>query len=162
MEKHPPENVWDYPRPPRVELVSHRVRIEHQGSLVAHADRAHRVLETSHPPVYYIALRYIRAACLVPSKKPSTHCEWKGVAEYYDLQVPGNEVFAACWSYPRPTPGFEEIAGAVAFFPTRVDCCMVDGEFVKAQAGDFYGGWINTWIHGGERGFKGGVGTSGW
>jgi hypothetical protein len=42
---------------------------------------------------------------------------------------------------------------------TRVDACYVGDERVKAQEGDFYGGWITSNVRGP---FKGGPGTSGW
>jgi len=47
------ESVWDYPRPPRVEAVDQRVRVVYNGVTIAESRRAKRVLETSHPPVYY-------------------------------------------------------------------------------------------------------------
>ena len=48
------ESVWDYPRPPRLESVSQRIRVVHRGVTVADTGAALRILETSHPPVYYI------------------------------------------------------------------------------------------------------------
>ena len=85
---------------------------------------------------------------------------------YHDLQTRDRDqvvrVPAIAWSYPRPAPQFEPIRGALAFYPSKVTRCEVDGETATAQAGDFYGGWINSWIDGGKRGFKGGPGTFGW
>ena len=46
------ESVWDYPRPPRVESTSKRIRVVYAGETIADTQRAFRVLETSHPPVY--------------------------------------------------------------------------------------------------------------
>ena len=86
-------------------------------------------------------------------------CEFKGTATYWDLVVGDVRVPGAAWSYERPTPGYAEIAGAVAFYPGKVDECRVDGEVVRAQGGDFYGGWITDGITGP---FKGAPGTSGW
>jgi hypothetical protein len=40
-----------------------------------------------------------------------------------------------------------------------MDQCTVDGEAVRAQDGDFYGGWITEKIVGP---FKGAAGTMGW
>jgi uncharacterized protein (DUF427 family) len=48
-----PESVWDYPRPPRLELTERHLRVVHAGVMVAETRRALRILETSHPPVYY-------------------------------------------------------------------------------------------------------------
>ena len=48
------ESVWDYPRPPRLEDVDKKVKVVFGGVTLAYTTRAKRVLETSHPPVYYI------------------------------------------------------------------------------------------------------------
>jgi len=152
------ESVWDYPRPPRVEASARRVRIEFAGEVIADTTRAYRVLETSHPPVYYIPLEDVRAEFLRPSRR-RTFCEFKGEARYYDLVAGGREVRDAAWYYARPAHGYEVIADHVAFYPGRGDAASVDGERVEAQPGDFYGGWITADIEGP---FKGGPGTAGW
>ena len=54
---------------------------------------------------------------------------------------------------------YAPLRGAVAFYPSRVDRALVDGEVVRAQAGDFYGGWITDEVVGP---FKGEPGTLGW
>jgi hypothetical protein len=47
----------------------------------------------------------------------------------------------------------------LAFYPSKVEACFIDGEKVKAQGGDFYGGWITSKIVGP---FKGAPNTFGW
>jgi uncharacterized protein (DUF427 family) len=152
------ESVWDYPRPPRVEPSSRRVRVVHRGVTVADTTRAVRVLETSHPPVYYIPPDDVLGGTLRESGR-HTFCEFKGRASYYDLEVGGMVVRDAAWFYPEPAPGFEVIRDHPAFYPGRVDECFVDDERVASQKGDFYGGWITAEITGP---FKGGPGTLGW
>ena len=152
------ESVWDYPRPPRVEASSRRVRVEFAGEVIAETTHAHRVLETSHPPVYYIPPEDVRSEFLRPSRR-RTYCEFKGQASYYDLVVGDREVRDVAWYYPEPTARFEVIRDHVAFYPGRVDAVWLDDEQVVAQAGDFYGGWITSEIEGP---FKGGPGTTGW
>ncbi|MGI8608258.1 MAG: DUF427 domain-containing protein [Candidatus Dormibacteria bacterium] len=152
------ESVWDYPRPPRLERSSKRVEVFVAGHLLASTTAALRVLETSHPPVYYIPLDDIDGEALVPSDR-HTYCEFKGAASYYDLVVEGATTRNAGWYYPSPSRGYEALADHVAFYPGRVERCLVDGEEVTAQAGDFYGGWITADIVGP---FKGQSGTSGW
>jgi hypothetical protein len=71
------ESVWDYPRPPRVEAVPHRVRVEFAGIALADTTGALRVCETSSPPVYYITPADIRMDRLEPGARRS-FCEWKG------------------------------------------------------------------------------------
>jgi uncharacterized protein (DUF427 family) len=152
------ESVWDYPRPPRVEASHKLVRVEFAGEVIAETTRAYRVLETSHPPVYYIPPADVRGDFLRPTRR-HTWCEFKGRASYYDLVAGGREVRDVAWYYPEPTARYAAIRDHVAFYPGRVDAAYVDGELVAAQAGDFYGGWITADIEGP---FKGGPGTAGW
>jgi uncharacterized protein (DUF427 family) len=152
------ESVWDYPRPPRLERTGARVTIVHAGQVIVDSEQCRRVLETSHPPVYYVPRDDIADGVLEPGTGRS-HCEFKGVAAYWDLVVGDVRVPQVGWSYARPTPAYTDITDAVAFYPSRVDECRVGGELVRAQEGDFYGGWITADIAGP---FKGGPGTRGW
>ena len=152
------ESVWDYPRPPRVEETARHVEVVINGEVIAETRRAKRVLETSHPPVYYIPPDDIRMEYMTETAR-STRCEWKGQASYYNLSVGGRQVKNAAWFYPNPAPGYEAIQGHLAFYPGKMDACYVDGERVQVQPGDFYGGWITGDIVGP---FKGGPGTAGW
>jgi len=152
------ESVWDYPRPPLAEPSTRRIRVVLGGVTVADTTRAMRVLETSHPPGYYIPPEDVRREYLRPSRR-HTFCEFKGQASYYDLVVGERVVRDAAWYYADPAPGYEVIRDHLAFYPGRVDACFVDEEQVVAQAGDFYGGWLTADIVGP---FKGGPGTAGW
>ena len=154
------ESVWDYPRPPRIEVSARRLRIVLADALIAETSHSLRVLETSHPPVYYIPLAFVAPGALEPSGGPASLCEWKGSAIYYDVIGPGaRRVRRAAWGYPNPSPGYEQLLGTVAFYPAGMDECTVDGERVTPQPGGFYGGWITSGITGP---FKGGPGTLGW
>lgn len=152
------ESVWDYPRPPRVEQATKRIRIVFGGETLADTRRAYRVLETSHPPVYYIPLEDIRQEFLTSSAARS-FCEWKGTASYVSVRVGDKETSDAGWFYPSPTPAFAPIAEHIAFYPSLMDACFVDNEPAQAQPGDFYGGWITPEIVGP---FKGAPGTTAW
>ncbi|MGI8880369.1 MAG: DUF427 domain-containing protein [Jatrophihabitans sp.] len=148
------ESVWDYPRPPACLLSDRHVVVRLGEHVIADTHAAYRVLETSHPPAWYLPRADIAAELLTRSAHPSTWCEWKGAATYWDvLDEPG-----VAWSYDRPSPGFEAIAGYPSFYPGRLQC-EVNGQRVRAQAGGFYGGWITDEIVGP---FKGEPGTSGW
>ena len=161
-----PEDVWSYPRPPRMELFRGSLRVVHAGVEIVCGAEAQRVLETSHPPTYYLPVGSFTEAgrsALRPSARRATACEWKGRASYFDLCLPGcAPIPAVGWTYPSPCPAFAGLKNHVALYAGPLDLCEVDGEPVERQDGDFYGGWITSWIHGGERGFKGGPGTWGW
>lgn len=152
------ESVWDYPRPPRLEPVAKRIEIDFGGIRLADTTAAYRVLETSHPPVYYIPPQDVAMQYLTPTQRTTT-CEWKGRARYHTVRVGDRIAEDAAWAYPDPTPAFAAIRGYLAFYPARMDQCRVDGEIVQPQPGGFYGGWITSDIVGP---FKGEPGSWGW
>ncbi|HEY9846208.1 MAG TPA: DUF427 domain-containing protein [Candidatus Caenarcaniphilales bacterium] len=152
------ESVWDYPRPPRLEATSQHIQVVFNGEKIADTQRAFRILETSHPPVYYLPPEDIRLEFFTRTPR-KTFCEFKGNATYWTIQVGDRSAPNAAWSYESPTGHYQELRGYLAFYPSQVDACYVDDEQVQAQPGDFYGGWITSKIVGP---FKGGAGTWGW
>ncbi|MEL6889957.1 MAG: DUF427 domain-containing protein [Actinomycetota bacterium] len=155
----PVESVWDFPRPPAVDRVEWRLRVVHGGETIVDAPRAVRVLETSQAPAYYVADEFVDHRFLVEVERRSM-CEWKGVARYADVRVPGaREAAEACWSYAEPAPLFEPIRDHWAFYAQSLDECWVDDERVGANEGGFYGGWITANVTGP---FKGAAGTMFW
>ena len=160
------ESAWQYPRPPRIEPVAQRIRVVVDGLTIAETTRALRVLETSHPPSYYVPREDVRGDLLSANPRTS-FCEFKGRASYVDLHLPGGllasgrqrTIASVAWTYENPAPGYEAIRGHLAFYPSRVDEAWVGDERATAQEGDFYGGWITSRVVGP---FKGGPGTGGW
>ncbi|GAA3643562.1 DUF427 domain-containing protein [Microbacterium awajiense] len=152
------ESVWDYPRPPRVERVVKRLTIELGGETIIDTDDVVRVLETSHPPVYYVPVADFAEGALRPGGG-SSFCEFKGAARYFDVYGGDERRPRAAWAYPTPTPGFEVLADRVAVYPAPMDRCTLEGIDVQPQPGRFYGGWITPDIVGP---FKGAPGSSGW
>lgn len=152
------ESVWDYPRPPRMEPSDEHVRVIYNGVTIVDSKNTLRVLETSHPPVYYIPPEDIKMQFFTPTTR-LTFCEFKGGASYYTLNVDGRIEENVAWTYKNPIAVYAQIAGYIALYPGRMDACHVDDELVQAQAGDFYGGWITSKIVGP---FKGAPGTLGW
>jgi uncharacterized protein (DUF427 family) len=152
------ESVWDYPRPPAVVPDGRRVRVEFAGRVIAATTSAIRVLETSHPPTFYIPPGDVRFEWLRREDQASV-CEWKGEATYWSVVIDGLIAPSAAWGYAKPRPAFAAIKDHVAFYAARVDACYVGDERVTPQAGGFYGGWITSEITGP---FKGGPGTQGW
>lgn len=152
------ESVWDYPRPPRVERVAARVRVELAGIALADTTRALRVCETSSPPAYYVPPGDVARAHLEPAAE-TAFCEWKGLAHCWTARAGGREVREAAWSYPQPDPEYTELRDHLAFHAGRVDACWVGGDRVEPQPGTYYGGWITPNLVGP---FKGGPGSERW
>lgn len=154
------EDVWQYPRPPRLERCTRRVRVVFAGVTIVDTDAgaAWRVLETSHPPGYYIP-REAFVDCVLEQAPGHSFCEWKGAAEYWTVRV-GARVARRCgWSYPEPSGAFEAIRDHVALYAGAMDRCLVGDDVVMPQPGGFYGGWITPELRGP---FKGGPGSMGW
>ncbi|CAN5312111.1 DUF427 domain-containing protein [soil metagenome] len=152
------ESAWDYPRPPRVEPTGERVVVRLGGRVIVDTREALRVLETSHPPAYYLPRSAFADAALTPADGTS-FCEYKGVAHYLNIATPETIAERAAWFYPAPSPGYELLSDFVSLYPGLMDSCEVDGELVTPQAGGFYGGWITSRVAGP---FKGEPGTLGW
>ncbi len=152
------ESAWAYPRPPRIESTDSHIVIRLGGRVIADSKAALRVLETSHPPVYYLPWKAFRSGVLEPAHGRSW-CEYKGEAFYVTLRSEPAIAESAGWFYPSPSPAYRELRDHVAVYPGRVDSCEVDGELVTPQPGDYYGGWITSKVVGP---FKGEPGSEGW
>lgn len=152
------ESVWDYPRPPRLEKFSKSIRVIFNDLVLVDSNQCYRVLETSHPPGYYIPPNDILMDYLIPSTL-TTYCEWKGEGSYYHIKIGNKRVDNAAWYYSNPNPSFLAIKNYVAFYPRFMDSCWVDNEKVEPQPGPFYGGWITSNLIGP---FKGIPGSNGW
>jgi uncharacterized protein (DUF427 family) len=151
------ESVWDYPRPPRLEPDPREVIVRTGGIEIARTSRAVRVLETASPPTFYVPPDDVRSELLERAAGASV-CEWKGAARYWSVVAGGLRIDRAAWSYQDPTPAFASIRDYLSFYPARLEC-FVDGERVRPQPGDFYGGWLTSEIVGPV---KGEPGTQGW
>jgi uncharacterized protein (DUF427 family) len=152
------ESVWDYPRPPRLEDFAGLIRIRFGGVLIVETRAAKRVLETSHPPTYYLPMQDIAVKYLKKAAGES-FCEWKGMAQYFSLVVEDRTAPNVAWYYPTPSPEFAALKNHVAFYSAPMDECTVNGEDVTPQPGGFYGGWVTSNVVGP---FKGEPGTMGW
>ncbi len=153
-----PESVWDYPRPPRLERVPHILRIVFAGVTVARTGDAWRVLETSHPPTYYLPEASFTGGELIRAPGGS-FCEWKGHAIYWTIRAGGRSADAAAWSYPDPTEPFAPIKNHLAVYCAAMEECHVGDKPASPQPGGFYGGWVTANLSGP---FKGGPGSAGW
>ncbi len=152
------ESVWDYPRPPRLEPFSGHIRIVFNGRVICDTHQSYRILETSHPPTYYLPLSSFESGVLVETDGQS-FCEFKGMAHYYNIAVGGAVTNRCAWGYASPNLPYSDLKDTVAVYAHLMEACFVNDEQVQPQDGDFYGGWINSWITGP---FKGAPGTWGW
>ena len=143
----PLERVADYPRPPALLVSEQHIQVRALGECLVETHHSLRVLETFHPPTYYLPPEAVRWD-LLEAAPGRSFCEWKGVASYFSVVLGERRLERVAWSYPTPTPAFAALAGWLAVYPGRMDGCWVDGELVVPQPGGFYGGWITSGIQG--------------
>ena len=149
--------MWDFPRPPLVRAEPREIVVRWGALEVARTRNAFKVLETAHPPSFYLPWKDVNAELVRPASG-SSYCEWKGPARYWSL-CDGNQTLArVAWSYPEPLEGAQPLADCVAFYPLHLEC-RVDGARVTPQPGQFYGGWVTPELVGP---FKGDPGSESW
>ena len=151
--------VADFPRPPAIERETRRITVTLGGVMIADAASAWRILETTHPPTYYLPREAFLAGSLAPGTRSGSVCEWKGRADYVTLLGGDRREVDAGWSYADPAPPYAALRDHVALYAGRMDACTVGGEIVAPQPGGFYGGWITADLIGP---FKGAPGTEWW
>jgi uncharacterized protein (DUF427 family) len=151
------ESVWDYPRPPLLVKDAREVVVRLGEIELARTRTAIRVLETSHPPTFYLPRGDVDWSHLVPAGGGS-FCEWKGACQYLDVVVGSTTLPRTAWSYQRPFPEAASLAGHVAFYAHQLTC-LVAGARAEPQPGGFYGGWVTPELVGP---FKGAPGSAGW
>ncbi|MEO9870971.1 DUF427 domain-containing protein [Ekhidna sp.] len=153
------ESVWDYPRPPALQKVTKHIRIICSSEIILDTNSSFRILETSHPPTYYLPISDFKTDIILRNENKSSFCEFKGMAHYYDIKA-GDKIVENCaWGYENPTNPYHELKDHVCVYSQYMDECYVGDEKVLPQPGGFYGGWITSNIVGP---FKGEPGSWGW
>lgn len=147
------ESVWDFPRPPRIEPVSARLRVLAHGRVIADTCNGVRVLETAGAPTFYFPPADTDQTAIEYGDITSL-CEWKGAAQ--ELTAAG--IAHAGWRYVHMYPEFDSLYEWPSFYPGRVDCFVGD-EQVRPQPGGFYGGWVTDDLAGP---IKGEANSSAW
>ncbi|THV07289.1 DUF427-domain-containing protein [Dendrothele bispora CBS 962.96] len=125
------EQIFVHPKDPykRVDVLqsSRNVRVEVNGVEVANTNKPRFLYETSLPVRTYIPKTDCRLDLLVPSTL-TTACPYKGVANYYNVQLDKDQtVENIVWWYRNPNLECAAINGFVAFYDEKVDV-WIDGE----------------------------------
>ena len=138
-------SVWDFPRPPQLAADQREVVIRWGEIEVARTRRAIKVLETSHPPSFYLPWADV-AHHLLQRQPGSSFCKWKGPAQYWSLAHGNDRLDGVAWSYPCPWRALKRWQSASLF--TRQTCIALS---------------MVPWCgHNPAGPFKGGAGSSGW
>ena len=116
-----------------------RVRAEFNGETIADSRRAALLHETAMLPVYYFPEEDLRAGFLHQSEH-TTHCPFKGDAEYRSVVVGDRVAEDAVWSYPEPSPGefFAPLSGYAAIYFGAMDRWYEEDEEIVVHPRDPY------------------------
>lgn len=127
------EEVFTHARDPytRVDILpsSRRVRVELDGVTLAESTRPRLLFETGLPVRYYVPKTDVRMDLLAPTETTS-HCPYKGQAEYWSATIGETVQTDVAWSYRTPLPESQKIAGLICFYTERVGV-YVDGQLVQ-------------------------------
>jgi uncharacterized protein (DUF427 family) len=122
--------AFGHPRDPyhRIDVypTTREVCVLLEGVLVARSLRAKMLVETGHPPRWYLPLDDVDVDRLVPSET-KTRCAYKGSASYWHVSVDERLHEDVFWWYPEPQHDAEPVRGLVSFFAERADL-ELDGE----------------------------------
>ena len=88
------------------------------GAILAESRNALELTEGDYPPVIYFPREDIAMAFLDESAQTS-HCPFKGDAQYYSIETKSQTIENAAWSYEAPKPEVAQIAGHIAFYKTE-------------------------------------------
>ncbi|HET6857250.1 MAG TPA: DUF427 domain-containing protein [Streptomyces sp.] len=98
-----------------VEEATTRVRVVHDGQVLAESSRPLVLRETGCPPRYYLPPEDVRTELLVASDT-TTHCPFKGDASYWSAPGAADLV----WAYPEPKDEVAAIKDHFCFYDAEV------------------------------------------
>jgi uncharacterized protein (DUF427 family) len=96
-----------------------RIRVSADGVVIAETRRALTLKEASYPAVQYIPREDAKLELLSRTSR-TTHCPYKGDANYFSVNAGDKIIENSIWTYERPFPAMAEISGHLAFYPDKV------------------------------------------
>jgi uncharacterized protein (DUF427 family) len=96
-----------------------RVRVSSGGVVIADTTHALTLKEANYPAVQYVPRQDANMALLSRTER-TTHCPYKGDANYFSISANGKTLENSIWTYETPFPAMAEIAGHLAFYPDKV------------------------------------------
>ena len=96
-----------------------RIRVSAGGVVIADTTHALTLKEASYPAVQYVPRNDANLALLARTER-TTHCPYKGDANYFSINANGKTIENSIWTYEAPFPAMAEISGHLAFYPDKV------------------------------------------
>ncbi len=95
------------------------IRITANGVVIAETAHALSLKEAGYPVVQYIPRVDVDMELLSRTGR-TTHCPYKGDASYFTINAGGKTLDNSIWTYETPFPAMTQIAGHLAFYPSKV------------------------------------------
>jgi uncharacterized protein (DUF427 family) len=115
-----PRKIPDASHPITIEPSPVRIVVTVGGKVVADSSEALTLREGTYPAVEYIPRKDVDMS-LLQRTDHTTYCPYKGDCSYYSIPAGGERSVNAVWTYEEPYPAMAQIAGHVAFYPSRVE-----------------------------------------
>lgn len=97
-----------------VKTIEKHIKVSSDGVVIAETDDALMLSEQGHGDTVYIPVRDAKLKYFKESPTKSK-CPYKGTADYYSLNINGNEKKDAVWRYIKPSLDFIPIKDYMAF-----------------------------------------------
>lgn len=120
-----PRKIPDASHPIIIEPSASRIRVTVGGRVVADSSEALSLRESNYPAVEYIPRKDVDMS-LLERAQHSSYCPYKGDCSYYSIPSGGDRTVNAVWTYEQPYPAVAQIAGYLAFYPSRVEMERTD------------------------------------
>lgn len=93
-----------------INIDTQMVKATWKGAVIAESGKTVIVENNHYFPPEAVNMKYLK-------KSGNTYqCAWKGLADYYNVEVNGETNPDAAWVYPQPTPAAKQIKGRFAFW----------------------------------------------
>jgi uncharacterized protein (DUF427 family) len=109
-----------------------RMQVRYGEHVIADSRQALTLQESTYPAVIYFPREDVEMEFFSRTEK-TTHCPYKGDANYYTILMDGHFADNAVWTYETPYPAMEVIRDHLAFYPNQVEIYEA-GEATDAAA----------------------------